>query len=84
MHFMKQKPFKNGFKFWACSCPVTGFVYCFLPSGRIEEDRILDIVMNMTQSLPGIDEQEETEDTDFLFVVEKYFPLPEVVVKMVL
>ncbi len=43
-HVMKQKPIKTGFKFWACSCTVTGFVYCFVPSGRMEKEQMFDIV----------------------------------------
>ncbi len=41
MHIMKQKPIKEGFKFWACSCSVTGFVYSFVPSGRMEKEKSL-------------------------------------------
>ncbi len=27
MHKMKNKPIKKVFKFWAISCPISGFVY---------------------------------------------------------
>ncbi len=80
-HIMKQKPIKKGFKLWACSCPVTGFVYRFVPSGRMEKERIFNILMDMAKSLPGMDTQEETEDTDFVFVMENYFTLPKIVGK---
>ncbi len=78
-HVMKQKPIKKGFKFWACSCPITGFVYRFVPSGRMEKEKIFDIVMDMAKSLPGMDEREETEDTNYVFVMDNYFTLPKVV-----
>ncbi len=76
---MKQKPIKRGFKFWACSYPVTGFVYSFVQSGRMEKEQIFDIVMNMVTSLPGMDKQQEAEDTNYVFVMDNYFTLPKVV-----
>ena len=54
-HIMKQKPIKKWFKFWACSCPVIGFVYGFVPSGRMEKERIFDIVMGIAKSSQGMD-----------------------------
>ncbi len=78
---MKQKPIKKGFKFWACFYPVTGFVYRSMPSGRMEKERIFNILMDMAKSLPGMDTQEETEDTDLVFVMDNYFTLPKFVGK---
>ncbi len=78
---MKQKSLKKGYKFWACSCPDTGFIYHFVPSGRMERERIFDIVMDMAMSLPGSVMQEETKATNFVFIMDNYFTLLKVVGK---
>ncbi len=78
---MKQKPIKQGFKFWVCSYPVTGFIYHFVLSGRMENERLFAIVMDMAKRLSGKDEQEETTDTNFIFVMVNYFPFLKVVDK---
>ncbi len=59
----------------------TGFVNYFVPSGRIQNERIFDIAMDMAKSLLEIDEQEVTIGTDFVFVMDNYFSLPKVVDK---
>ncbi len=41
--------------------------------------KIFDIVIDMAKILPGMDEQEETKDSNFVFVMDNYFTLPKVV-----
>ncbi len=74
-HIMKNKPIKKGFKFWAISCPVSGFVYQFIPSGRLENDKIYDVVNNMADALLAMDTREDTEDTNYVLVMDNYFTL---------
>ncbi len=75
-HIVKQNLIKKVLNFWACSCPVTGFIYCFVPSGRMEKEMLFDIVMDVAKTLPGMDTQEKTKDTNFVFVIENHFTLP--------
>lgn len=49
---MKNKPIKEGFKFFAICDAVTGFVYAFIPSGRLEGDKIVDIVLTLAKQIP--------------------------------
>ncbi|KAL7460267.1 hypothetical protein ACHAXS_000730 [Conticribra weissflogii] len=72
---MKNKPIKKGFKFWAIACPVSGFIYRFVPSGRLENNKIYDVVNEMADSLPGMDTREDTEDTNYVLVMDNYFTL---------
>ncbi len=74
-HMMKNKPIKKGFKFWANSCSETGFVYRFVPSGKMEGEKIYDVVNNMVDALSGMDEHKEDEDTNYVFAMDNYFTL---------
>ncbi len=47
----------------------------------MEKERIFDIVMDMAKCLLGMDTQEETKDTDFVFVMDNYLTLLQVVGK---
>ncbi len=79
MHMMKNKPIKKVFKFWAISGPVSGFIYRFVPSGRLENNKIYDVVNEMADSLPGMDTREDTEDTNYALVMDNYFTLARVI-----
>jgi len=50
-----------------------------MPSGRMEKERIFNILMDVAKSLPGMDTQEKTKDTNFVFVMDNYFTLSKVV-----
>ena len=54
---MKNKPIKEGFKFFALCDATTGFVYAFKPSGRLEENKITAMVIALTKSLPDCDKK---------------------------
>ncbi len=41
----------------------------------MEKERTFDVVMDMAKISPGIDEQGETKDTNFVFVKDNYFTL---------
>lgn len=61
---------------WLLSCHwLLSIALCQVPSGRIENETILDPVMEMTMSLLGRDESKETKDTNFVFVIDNYFTL---------
>ncbi len=75
MHMMKNKPIKKGFKFWVVSCPETSFVYRFVPSGMMEGEKIYNVVNNMADALPGMDERKEDEYTNYVFAMDNYFTL---------
>ena len=51
-HRMKNKPIKEGYKFFALCDNATGFVYDFLPDGRYEKTTTYGTVINLVGSLP--------------------------------
>ncbi len=67
---MKNKPIKNGFKFWPLSCPASGFVYRFVPGGRLKNNKIYDVVNNMADALLEMDKREDTMDTNYVLVMD--------------
>lgn len=52
-HQMKQKPIKQGYKFFSICCAQTGYIFHFLPDGRGEIDGSLgDTVVELMETLP--------------------------------
>jgi hypothetical protein len=54
---MKNKPVKQGFKFWAIADSKTGFIYKFIPAsriGRIDEEgrKVIDSVLALIKAIP--------------------------------
>ena len=54
-YWMKKKPIKEGFKFFAMCDASNGFVYYYLPSGLNEKRKrtIADTLVKMAKQLPG-------------------------------
>jgi hypothetical protein len=52
--FRMKKPDKEGFKFLASCCTLTGFIYNFIPDGRLnkEKNKILKAVEHLLSTLP--------------------------------
>ena len=50
---MKNKPIKEGFKFFALCDAETGYVYEFIPNGRLEKTSIHDIVLTLVTMIPS-------------------------------
>ncbi len=76
---MKNKPIDKGFKFWACCCPTTGFVFCFVPSGQLSKENIYKIVNEMADLLPGMQTCKGDEDTNYVFVIDNFFTTPKTI-----
>src|SRR5210317_2027807 len=66
---MKNKPIKEGFKFFAICDATEGFVYGFKPSGRLEQTRIADTVVGLAKELPRRDE------LSYVIGMDNYFTL---------
>lgn len=66
---MKNKPIKEGFKFFAICDATEGFVYGFKPSGRLQETRIADTVVGLAKELPRRDE------LSYVIGMDNYFTL---------
>jgi hypothetical protein len=49
---MKNKPIKEGYKFFSLCDVATGYVYNFIPDGRLVKRTIADIVLELVESLP--------------------------------
>src|SRR6056300_271631 len=70
---MKNKPIKEGFKFFAICDATEGFVYAFKPSGRLEETRIASKVVSLAKRLPRRD------NLSYVVAMDNYFTLPKAV-----
>lgn len=49
---MKGKPIKEGYKFWALCDAETGYVYDFIPDGRLASRTIHDVVISLAFMIP--------------------------------
>ena len=67
---MKNKPIKEGFKFFALCDTTEGYVYHFVPNGRLEETRIADTVLELVRTLP------DCENKRYVCGMDNYFTLP--------
>ncbi len=83
-HMMKNTSIKKCFKFLAISCLVSRFVYRFVPSGRLEKDKIYDVVNNMEDEFLRMDTREDKEETNYVLVLANYFTLARAIGERVL
>jgi hypothetical protein len=67
---MKNKPIKEGYKFFALCDSQSGFVYKFFPDGRNEKYTIQENVECLLDSIPG------TEERRFIVAMDNYFTQP--------
>eukprot|EP00977_Amphora_coffeiformis_P010453 scaffold2444_cov88-Amphora_coffeaeformis.AAC.1 len=49
---MKGKPIKEGYKFWALYDAETGYIFDFIPDGRLESRTIHDTVISLAFMIP--------------------------------
>jgi hypothetical protein len=73
--FRMKKPDKEGFKFLALCCTITGFIYNFIPDGRLnkEKNKILKAVKYLLSTLP------RRHSLKYLLGMDNYFTQPVVV-----
>ena len=71
-HRMKNKPIKEGFKFFAICDAETGYVYDFIPDGRLEKSTTSDYVTMLAGSLP------EVNKYNYVIGMDNYFTWPKV------
>jgi hypothetical protein len=63
----KLKPGKEEFKFYALCCTLSGFVFAFFPSGRLETSKIKDCVERLIFQVP------QTQDLKYILAMVIYF-----------
>ncbi|CAJ1938795.1 unnamed protein product [Cylindrotheca closterium] len=73
---MKAKPIKEGFKFFAICDASTGYVYSFVPSGRLEGNKIADMVLQLAEKLPDRDNKK------YVIAMDNYFTLPDAMLRL--
>ena len=70
---MKNKPIKQGFKFFALCDATEGYVYAFIPAGRLEDKNIKDTVINLAEQLP------KRGELSYVIGMDNYFTLPKAI-----
>ena len=70
-HRMKKKPIKQGFKFYAMVCALSGYCFFFFPDGLKEKKKrgIADAVVFMVRHLP------DRKKKQYVVVMDNYFTL---------
>ena len=71
-HRMKNKPIKEGYKFFALCNVETGFVWNMIPDGRLERSSTHDYVHLLAGTLP------ETDKYNYVIGMDNYFTWPRV------
>jgi hypothetical protein len=73
--FQMKKPDKEGFKFLALCCTITGFIRNFIPDGHLnkEKNKILKAVEYLLSTLP------RRHRLKYLLGMDNYFTQPVVV-----
>lgn len=73
-HRMKQKPIKEGYKFFAVCCSTSGYVLDFFPDGRGDKNTILASVTRLIDSIP------KRHQKKYVLAMDNYFTTPKVMV----
>ena len=75
-YWIKCKPIKEGYKFYAVCDAQTGFVYFFLPDGLKEKKKktIAQKVVQMVRQLP------QRKNWQYIAVMDNYFTWPKTIV----
>ena len=70
-HRMKKKPIKEGFKFYAMVCALSGYCFFFFPDGLKEKKKrgIADAVVFMVCHLP------DRKKKQYVVVMDNFFTL---------
>jgi hypothetical protein len=71
-HRMKNKPIKEGYKFFALCDTKTGYVYHMEPDGRLDKGSTHDYVMMLANKLP------DTDNYKYVIGMDNYFTWPKV------
>lgn len=69
-HRMKRKPDKEGYKFFALACSLSGYCYSFFPSGRQDKTTTKESVEKLVSSLPRRDHLK------YVLVMDNFFNQP--------
>jgi hypothetical protein len=69
---MKNKPIKEGYKFFAICDSSTGYVWDLIPDGRLVKTTIADTVLELVKSLPG------RGDLKYVVGMDNYFTYPKI------
>jgi hypothetical protein len=69
---MKNKPSKEGYKFFSLCDASTGYVYNFIPDGRLVHTTIADTVLTLVESLPL------RTQLEYIVGMDNYFTYPKV------
>jgi hypothetical protein len=64
---IKNKPIKEGFKFFSICDASAGYVWNFIPDGRLVKWTIADIVLTLTKSLP------RRQELHYVVAMDNYF-----------
>jgi len=81
-HRMRNKPIKEGYKFFAICDVETGYVWHFIPKGRTHPTTIQQNVRDLIHSLPISDEYCNAVYADFVVGMDNYFTYPNIVADM--
>lgn len=73
---IKNKPIKEGYKFFAICDSLTGFVFNLIPDGRLEKCTIYEYVNQLVESLPFRDTKK------YLVAMDNYFTYPKILHRM--
>jgi hypothetical protein len=76
-HRMKNKPIKEGYKFFALCDALTGFVYEMLPNGRLQNTTTHDTVLSLVGMIPGVG----TND-NYVVAMDNYFTWAKVMTSL--
>jgi hypothetical protein len=49
---LKLKPDKEGYKFLALCCSISGYCYSFFPDGRLQKPKTIENILRLVDSLP--------------------------------
>ena len=75
-HRMKNKPIKEGYKFFALCDATCGYIWNIIPDGRLEKTTIHDTVMELVNSLP------KKETWKYSVGMDNYFTFAKVLKSM--
>jgi hypothetical protein len=73
---MKNKPIKEGFKFFSLCDSSTGYVWNFIPDGRLVKWTIADIVLTLTKSIP------RRQELRYVVAMDNYFTYAKILAGM--
>jgi hypothetical protein len=70
---LKLKPDKEGYKFLALCCSISGYCYSFFPDGRLQKSKTIENVLRLVDSLP------KTSSLKYILTMDNFFNHPAVI-----